>query len=137
MATAVMLCLRHVPCELMEDDFANIMIEFGLEVSNYKLCFPKRSTRQGLDKNFGYGFVTCRREEHADNFIRHLHNFQFDDRTSAERLRVERTASLQVDSQIGGTVEPCNLVEGECDVGSSESRDKDCNYAASLGASGS
>eukprot|EP00928_Gymnodinium_smaydae_P095595 TRINITY_DN8250_c0_g1_i1.p1 TRINITY_DN8250_c0_g1~~TRINITY_DN8250_c0_g1_i1.p1 ORF type:complete len:147 (+),score=28.70 TRINITY_DN8250_c0_g1_i1:86-526(+) len=129
MATSVTLCLRHVPCQLLEDDLMNIMIEVGLDVSDYKVILPKRRVREGVLVNFGYGFLTCRREEDAGTFIQHFQDFAFQDDPSAERLQVETKAPVQVDNQIGGAVQILSLEKDESDTSSSSARDKDCNDA--------
>eukprot|EP00928_Gymnodinium_smaydae_P100315 TRINITY_DN9817_c2_g1_i1.p1 TRINITY_DN9817_c2_g1~~TRINITY_DN9817_c2_g1_i1.p1 ORF type:complete len:167 (+),score=20.81 TRINITY_DN9817_c2_g1_i1:65-565(+) len=87
------LCLRHLPCKVLEEDIRVLMIRFGFDLSRYELSFPKKSGRQGRLNNFGYGFVTCSEWEDAEAFYRVFQNYRFEGIDSAKALQVEVSTS--------------------------------------------
>eukprot|EP00928_Gymnodinium_smaydae_P056763 TRINITY_DN40090_c0_g1_i1.p1 TRINITY_DN40090_c0_g1~~TRINITY_DN40090_c0_g1_i1.p1 ORF type:complete len:230 (-),score=19.91 TRINITY_DN40090_c0_g1_i1:228-848(-) len=111
MDTELTLCLRNLPCKILEDDFGHIMFERGLDVSSYSLHFPKRKGRRGQWNNFGYGFVTCWRDEDADVFVRLFQDYRFEGVASAKTLRIELGTASQVGNQIGEATQPWNAYD--------------------------
>eukprot|EP00928_Gymnodinium_smaydae_P055955 TRINITY_DN3941_c0_g1_i1.p1 TRINITY_DN3941_c0_g1~~TRINITY_DN3941_c0_g1_i1.p1 ORF type:complete len:221 (+),score=23.54 TRINITY_DN3941_c0_g1_i1:76-738(+) len=85
----VILCIRHIPCKIMETDFEEAMYISGLDPSWYELDLPKRRQRNGRFNNFGYGFVTCWRRHDAEAFTRTFQNFCFQSVQSSKRLHIE------------------------------------------------
>eukprot|EP00928_Gymnodinium_smaydae_P091361 TRINITY_DN7507_c0_g1_i1.p1 TRINITY_DN7507_c0_g1~~TRINITY_DN7507_c0_g1_i1.p1 ORF type:complete len:184 (+),score=9.33 TRINITY_DN7507_c0_g1_i1:43-552(+) len=89
MALYLQLCIRHVPCKILESEFLDLIRGQGLDVAHYRVYFPKRPGRQGRRNNVGYGFVTCQREADAEAFARTFQGFHFDHVQSTKRLLVE------------------------------------------------
>eukprot|EP00928_Gymnodinium_smaydae_P068367 TRINITY_DN5148_c0_g2_i1.p1 TRINITY_DN5148_c0_g2~~TRINITY_DN5148_c0_g2_i1.p1 ORF type:complete len:218 (+),score=28.70 TRINITY_DN5148_c0_g2_i1:37-654(+) len=132
MATVITLCVRNLPCKILEDNLAQIMVERGLDVSNYRMYFPKRSGRQGRLNNYGFGFVDCWRNEDAEIFIRLFHGYRFEGILSAKTLRVELGASSQVGNQIVEAMQPRNM-DDSSEWAHSQTQEVAGNRAASYG----
>eukprot|EP00928_Gymnodinium_smaydae_P091362 TRINITY_DN7507_c0_g1_i3.p1 TRINITY_DN7507_c0_g1~~TRINITY_DN7507_c0_g1_i3.p1 ORF type:complete len:164 (+),score=17.52 TRINITY_DN7507_c0_g1_i3:23-514(+) len=89
MALYTQLCIRPVPCKILEGEFLDILHDQGLDVFRYRVYFPKRIGPRGRKINFGYGFVTCQRDADAEAFRRTFQGFHFDHVESTKRLLVE------------------------------------------------
>eukprot|EP00928_Gymnodinium_smaydae_P043902 TRINITY_DN2933_c0_g1_i1.p1 TRINITY_DN2933_c0_g1~~TRINITY_DN2933_c0_g1_i1.p1 ORF type:complete len:450 (+),score=35.42 TRINITY_DN2933_c0_g1_i1:45-1394(+) len=91
MATSADLtvCVRHIPCKVLEPDILAAITSFGLDANRYEIYLPKRPGRQGRLNNFGYGFVTGHEQEDVDAFTRLFHGFQFENIGAEKRLHVE------------------------------------------------
>eukprot|EP00928_Gymnodinium_smaydae_P037244 TRINITY_DN25885_c0_g1_i2.p1 TRINITY_DN25885_c0_g1~~TRINITY_DN25885_c0_g1_i2.p1 ORF type:complete len:189 (-),score=15.39 TRINITY_DN25885_c0_g1_i2:108-674(-) len=107
---SVTLCVRHIPCKILETDFKKIMSEVGLDVSRYDVSFPGQEERPGKAQrggNFGFGFVMCYHQADADAFISVFQGFQFKDVNSQKRLLVELSTSRRTTRASGNaTVGP-------------------------------
>eukprot|EP00928_Gymnodinium_smaydae_P029747 TRINITY_DN22317_c0_g1_i1.p1 TRINITY_DN22317_c0_g1~~TRINITY_DN22317_c0_g1_i1.p1 ORF type:complete len:463 (+),score=22.98 TRINITY_DN22317_c0_g1_i1:50-1438(+) len=84
------VCVRHIPCKVLEPDIAEAIASFGLDASRYEVYLPKRPGRHGRMNNFGYGFVTGREQVDIDAFTELFHGFQFGNIESEKRLKIER-----------------------------------------------
>eukprot|EP00928_Gymnodinium_smaydae_P043903 TRINITY_DN2933_c1_g1_i1.p1 TRINITY_DN2933_c1_g1~~TRINITY_DN2933_c1_g1_i1.p1 ORF type:complete len:473 (-),score=20.25 TRINITY_DN2933_c1_g1_i1:373-1791(-) len=83
------VCVRHIPCKILEPDILDAIASFGLDAGRYEIYLPKRPGRHGRLNNFGYGFVTGREQEDVDSFTRLFHGFQFENIGSEKRLHIE------------------------------------------------
>eukprot|EP00928_Gymnodinium_smaydae_P055957 TRINITY_DN3941_c1_g1_i1.p1 TRINITY_DN3941_c1_g1~~TRINITY_DN3941_c1_g1_i1.p1 ORF type:complete len:226 (+),score=30.98 TRINITY_DN3941_c1_g1_i1:56-733(+) len=83
------LCIRHIPCKILESDFGDAMAAFRLDTYRYELYLPKRKGRKGQYNNFGYGFVTCGQKQDADAFARAFQGFRFQSVQSHKKLYIE------------------------------------------------
>eukprot|EP00928_Gymnodinium_smaydae_P021323 TRINITY_DN18303_c0_g1_i1.p1 TRINITY_DN18303_c0_g1~~TRINITY_DN18303_c0_g1_i1.p1 ORF type:complete len:229 (-),score=34.97 TRINITY_DN18303_c0_g1_i1:457-1098(-) len=90
MDCTVVLCVRHIPCKILEAGLQEAMRGFGLDVARYDVFFPKRLGRHGQFNNFGYGFITCRHAEDAEAFVFAMQGYHFEHVQSGKRLAVER-----------------------------------------------
>eukprot|EP00928_Gymnodinium_smaydae_P058030 TRINITY_DN4123_c0_g2_i1.p1 TRINITY_DN4123_c0_g2~~TRINITY_DN4123_c0_g2_i1.p1 ORF type:complete len:228 (-),score=23.85 TRINITY_DN4123_c0_g2_i1:279-884(-) len=89
MTGSILLCIRHLPCKVLEAELNAAMAELGLAASRYDLYIPKRKMRRGKSNNVGYGFVTCRHTSDAEVFTRAFHGFRFENIQSGKTLSVE------------------------------------------------
>eukprot|EP00928_Gymnodinium_smaydae_P075250 TRINITY_DN58258_c0_g1_i1.p1 TRINITY_DN58258_c0_g1~~TRINITY_DN58258_c0_g1_i1.p1 ORF type:complete len:229 (+),score=30.18 TRINITY_DN58258_c0_g1_i1:78-689(+) len=122
MATTITLCLRHLPCKVLEDDFKDIMTEYGFAPSRFELFFPKKKGRQGRLNNFGYGFLTCWQEEDARAFARVFQHYRFEHIDSDKELFIEQGNSSMVGEQMRGTTAWRRHSEGYSFAGASDER---------------
>eukprot|EP00928_Gymnodinium_smaydae_P020405 TRINITY_DN17886_c0_g1_i2.p1 TRINITY_DN17886_c0_g1~~TRINITY_DN17886_c0_g1_i2.p1 ORF type:complete len:170 (+),score=9.93 TRINITY_DN17886_c0_g1_i2:71-580(+) len=89
----IKLCVRNIPCKLLDADMEHAITMHGLDPRRYELQLPKRSRRHGRMNNFGYGFLTCQQEQDADLFIRIFQGYRFDHIQSVKRLSIEAALS--------------------------------------------
>eukprot|EP00928_Gymnodinium_smaydae_P078537 TRINITY_DN6262_c1_g3_i1.p1 TRINITY_DN6262_c1_g3~~TRINITY_DN6262_c1_g3_i1.p1 ORF type:complete len:199 (+),score=19.33 TRINITY_DN6262_c1_g3_i1:34-630(+) len=127
MAT-ITLCLRHIPCKVLEPDLVETMTAMGLDTSRYTLYLPKRLGRQGRMNNFGYGFVTCRQQQDADDFTRSFQGFQFSNIGSGKRMLVEPT----LENRPVGPSQTWNHADHSANSGFVQSRIQQNNQGADL-----
>eukprot|EP00928_Gymnodinium_smaydae_P066123 TRINITY_DN49183_c0_g1_i1.p1 TRINITY_DN49183_c0_g1~~TRINITY_DN49183_c0_g1_i1.p1 ORF type:complete len:187 (-),score=25.56 TRINITY_DN49183_c0_g1_i1:198-758(-) len=96
MSGEVVLCIRHIPCKILDADFQQAMHEAGLDAARYSLYLPKRKGRRGQFNNFGYGFATCNQRGDAEAFLGVFQGYQFENIQSSKRLLIElASVSLQ------------------------------------------
>eukprot|EP00928_Gymnodinium_smaydae_P058028 TRINITY_DN4123_c0_g1_i1.p1 TRINITY_DN4123_c0_g1~~TRINITY_DN4123_c0_g1_i1.p1 ORF type:complete len:230 (-),score=22.14 TRINITY_DN4123_c0_g1_i1:298-888(-) len=82
------LCVRHLPCKVLEAELTAAMAEAGLAAWRYNVSIPKRTSR-GKSNNYGYGFVICQEDSDAMAFIQAFHGFRFENIQSGKQLSVE------------------------------------------------
>eukprot|EP00928_Gymnodinium_smaydae_P065824 TRINITY_DN48916_c0_g1_i1.p1 TRINITY_DN48916_c0_g1~~TRINITY_DN48916_c0_g1_i1.p1 ORF type:complete len:224 (-),score=33.43 TRINITY_DN48916_c0_g1_i1:175-807(-) len=116
----IILCIRNVPCRVLETQFLATMQELGLDTSRYEIFFPKRPRRQRRRyNNFGYGFVECSGQEDAEAFARAMHVYRFEHIDSHKQLLVElgnwNPASASSQSEAPGALHAA--VEASADSG--------------------
>eukprot|EP00928_Gymnodinium_smaydae_P084591 TRINITY_DN6785_c0_g1_i1.p1 TRINITY_DN6785_c0_g1~~TRINITY_DN6785_c0_g1_i1.p1 ORF type:complete len:199 (-),score=13.58 TRINITY_DN6785_c0_g1_i1:392-988(-) len=87
----VTLCMRNLPCKILEADLSETITAMRLDASRYTFYLPKKPGRKGRMNNFGYGFVTCSQQQDACNFARLFQGYQFTNVWSAKRMLVEPT----------------------------------------------
>eukprot|EP00928_Gymnodinium_smaydae_P100470 TRINITY_DN9865_c0_g1_i3.p1 TRINITY_DN9865_c0_g1~~TRINITY_DN9865_c0_g1_i3.p1 ORF type:complete len:231 (-),score=25.44 TRINITY_DN9865_c0_g1_i3:74-766(-) len=82
--------IRNIPCKILEEEFADVMRDLGLNAHRYALYFPKRQRRRGQFNNLGYGFASCSGAEDAETFARVMHGFRFENVASKKQLEIEQ-----------------------------------------------
>eukprot|EP00928_Gymnodinium_smaydae_P093298 TRINITY_DN7740_c0_g2_i1.p1 TRINITY_DN7740_c0_g2~~TRINITY_DN7740_c0_g2_i1.p1 ORF type:complete len:230 (-),score=26.20 TRINITY_DN7740_c0_g2_i1:158-847(-) len=93
--TSLRLCVRNLPCKILENHFRTCMQEGGLDISRYQIQMPKRRARNGKWNNFGYAFVDCGHVEDVHMFIQVFQGFRFETIRSNKSLLIEpASASL-------------------------------------------
>eukprot|EP00928_Gymnodinium_smaydae_P082941 TRINITY_DN66205_c0_g1_i1.p1 TRINITY_DN66205_c0_g1~~TRINITY_DN66205_c0_g1_i1.p1 ORF type:complete len:179 (-),score=22.07 TRINITY_DN66205_c0_g1_i1:283-819(-) len=91
------LCIRNLPCKILEDDLMEVMLSLGLDLSRYQLHFPKARRRRRQFINVGYGFATCWCAEDAHALVERLQGYRFENIQSAKQLTIERANSSITD----------------------------------------
>eukprot|EP00928_Gymnodinium_smaydae_P041362 TRINITY_DN28000_c0_g1_i1.p1 TRINITY_DN28000_c0_g1~~TRINITY_DN28000_c0_g1_i1.p1 ORF type:complete len:237 (+),score=29.03 TRINITY_DN28000_c0_g1_i1:85-795(+) len=109
------LCIRNIPCKILEANFEETMHALGLDASRYKLQFPKRRSPNGRLNNFGYGFIICSQTHDAEAFTRAFQGYCFEGVRSSKRLQIE-PALQSVHSAVFSTSSSSTTVKSDVEM---------------------